>query len=116
MSPVNKGTTPIRINGIIAETPRILVVLAERNMPPSWIALTANRMTAPKMNTELMRKLNPVLIEPKSSKVSCHVLTMESGAKMPFKIYPAARAEPVACTGDQANQLHHTDTGAINLP
>ena len=31
-------------------------------------------------------------------------------------MYPAASAEPVACTGDQANQLHHTEMGAISLP
>jgi len=32
---VRIGTTPIRISGIIAEMPRIFVVLAERKMPPS---------------------------------------------------------------------------------
>ncbi len=115
MSPVRIGTTPIRISGIIAEMPRILVVLAERKMPPSWMALTANRMTAPSMNTALMRKLRPVLMDPRSSRVSCQVLITESGANRPLRMYPAASAEPVACTGDQANQLHHTETGAMSL-
>ena len=72
-------------------------------------------MTAPRTNTELMRRLKPVLIAPRSSKVSCQVFTAESGANMPVRMYPAASAEPVACTGDQANQLHHTETGATSF-
>ncbi len=106
----------MRMRGIMAEIPMILVVLAERRMPPSWMTLTARRTTAPSTNVELMRRLKPVLSDPRSSKVSCQVLTIESGAKRPFRMYPAASAEPVACTGDQANQLHHTEMGAINFP
>src|SRR3984885_2860254 len=115
ISPVRIGTTPIRISGIIAEMPRIFVVLAERKMPPSWMALTENKMTAPSKNTPLMRKLKPVRKNPRSSSVSCQVLIRESGANRPVRIYPAASAEPVACTGDQANQLHHTEMGAMIL-
>jgi hypothetical protein len=86
MSPVRIGTTPIRISGIMAEIPRILVVLAERRMPPSWMALTANMMTAPNRNTALIRRLRPVLMAPKSTRVTCQVLTTESGANSAFKI------------------------------
>jgi hypothetical protein len=35
MSPVSNGTMPMSSSGIIAEMPRILVVFAERRMPPS---------------------------------------------------------------------------------
>ena len=95
--------------------PRIFVVLAERKMPPSWMALTENRITAPSKNTPLMRKLKPLLMNPRSSSGNCQVLTTESGANRPLRMYPAARAEPVACTGDHANQLHHTEMGAMTL-
>src|SRR5208282_297522 len=77
--------------------------------------LTASKITAPSTNVALMRRLNPVLSDPRSSNVNCQVLITESGAKRPLRMYPAARAEPVACTGDQANQLHHTETGAMIL-
>jgi hypothetical protein len=76
----------MRINGIIAEIPRILVVLAERRMPPSWMALTANMMTAPSTKIALMRKVRPVLMAPKSSNVNCQVLMNASGANKAFKI------------------------------
>src|SRR5882724_11612623 len=114
-SPVRIGTTPIRISGIIAEMPRILVVLAELKIPPSWMALTENRIAAPSKNTPLMRKLKPLLMNPRSSSCNCQVLTTESGANRPLRMYPAASAEPVACTGDHANQLHHTEIGAMTL-
>jgi hypothetical protein len=32
-----------------------------------------------------------------------------------FRIYPAAITQPKLSTGDQANQLHHTESGATNL-
>ncbi len=35
MSPVRSGTMPISSSGIIADIPRILVVFADRRMPPS---------------------------------------------------------------------------------
>src|SRR5271155_4835477 len=79
------------------------------------MALTENRMTAPSRNTALMRKVRPVLIDPRSSSVICQVLITESGANSPERMYPAASAEPVACTGDQANQLHQTEMGAMIL-
>ena len=41
---------PIKSSGIMAEIPRILVVFAERRMPPSWMNLTASKITAPSMN------------------------------------------------------------------
>ncbi len=78
--------TPIRINGIMAEMPMILVVLAERRIPPSWISLTAIRITAPRMNTALMRRLRPALTAPRSSKVSDQVLMAASGANRPLRI------------------------------
>ena len=85
-SPVRMGTTPIRISGIMAEMPRILVVLAERRMPPSWMALTANMMAAPSTNTALMRRVSPLLTKPRSSRVNCQVLTTASGANKAFKM------------------------------
>ncbi len=51
----------------------------------------------------------------RSNKVICQVLITASGANKALKIYPAANPEPIASTGDQANQLHQTETGAINL-
>jgi hypothetical protein len=86
MSPVRMGTMPMRISGIIAEMPRILVVLAERRMPPSWMAFTANRITAPRMKVALIRSDSPLLSAPRSSRVSCQVLISESGANRPFRM------------------------------
>jgi len=114
-SPVRIGTTPIKISGIMAEMPRILVVFAERRIPPSWMNLTVNMMTAPNRNTAFTRMLRPVFIHPRSSRVSCQVLIAASGANSAFKIKPAASADPVAWTGDQANQLHQTEIGAMIL-
>jgi len=34
---------------------------------------------------------------------------------MAFRIYPAAIAQPSERTGDHANQLHQTDSGAISF-
>ncbi len=77
---------PIKISGIMAEIPRILVVFAERRMPPSWMNLTASKITAPRMNVALMRKESPVLSAPRSSSVTCQVLMTASGANSPIRM------------------------------
>src|ERR1700738_3958041 len=79
------------------------------------MAFTASRMIAPRIKVALIRRLKPLFKPVRSSSVHCQVLMNESGAKSPWRMYPAASPEPMACTGDHANQLHQTDTGATSL-
>ena len=76
----------MRINGIIAEIPMILVVFAERRMPPSWMSLTASMSTAPSTKVAFILSVSPVFSMPRSNNVNCHVLMTESGANKPLRM------------------------------
>src|ERR1700680_4633412 len=79
------------------------------------MTFTASMMIVPRMKVALIRRLKPLFKPLRSSSVHCQVLMTESGAKSQLRMYPPASPEPMACTGDHANQLHHTDTGATSL-
>ena len=111
-SPVISGTVPTRISGISAATPRIVWMRAAFRMPRCWMANVIRRTAAPRMNVELMRRLRPDRSQSRLQSVICQVLIAASGGNMTERMYPAASPEPMASTGDHANQLHHTDNGA----
>ncbi|MNY28896.1 hypothetical protein D3C86_1629010 [compost metagenome] len=73
-SPVNKGTTPTSSKGISEVTPSTRVRRAERRMPPCCTANTVSRISRPMAKVALIRSDRPLLIQPRSSKVSCQVL------------------------------------------
>ena len=55
------------------------------------------------------------LMKPRSIRVICQVLMAASGANRIDRMQPAASPEPIASTGDQASQLHHTEGASILL-
>src|SRR3989344_6526349 len=114
-SPVNNGTTPTSNSGISEVTPSTSVRRGEGRMPPCCTANTVSRINRPMANVALMRNDRPLLTQPRSSTVSCQVLISASAGKNAVREYHPAPPEPMDSTGDQASQLHHTDTGAINL-
>ncbi|MNE39762.1 hypothetical protein D3C80_1337310 [compost metagenome] len=77
-SPVNKGTMPTSSNGISEVTPSTRVRRAERRMPPCCTAKTVSRINRPMANVALIRSDKPLLIQPRSTKVSCQVLISAS--------------------------------------
>jgi hypothetical protein len=114
-SPVSSGTTPTTNSGISTASPTTVCTRAARRMPWCCSAKTSSSSAAAIRNWALNRSASPSFSAPRSTSCTDQVLIAASAGNSAVSRYPAPSPDPMASTGDQASQLHHTDTGATNL-
>ena len=114
-SPVTSGTTPMISSGTSTASPMIVCTRAARRIPPCCRTNTSSRNSAATTYCALTCRPIPSFRKSSGTSVTDHVLITASGGNRAVSTYPAARLDPIMRTGDQASQLHHTDTGATNF-